>query len=743
MATPPTSPNQNAIRGEALQIITLLGPDGGDWPTRQEEVDFLLPTRISRGTGGSRLNSISLNWALERSGDRLVDAVTPTGYNRLIDVLAYNPDDGSTRRLCWGKMADQSHYLSGRSETVQPTARIDPWLIAPLKTTGFYHHHDTFTKFMNDGQIVFNPEIDDRIIGNRASGMLPASLFNDVYWWLNPETVRSPGALAVQTITAEKWTLPQVVHSLCWLLNPDETYVTNPDLTDLEAVLTVAEVAAEDLVRNLEIDPDRWLTECLDQVLTPFGFGWYLEFDDNIATSGSAKQHTKIKVFKLNDGVNQLLYLQRPGTTAITRDKTNVADYHANISLTELANQIEGFTSPIVVESTFNLWPVWPVAADASTYDDLNTKEERENGTVHRQYVLNEDGSINNVRNVPTATTDLNALLTEEHPVDGARILSKRRRKFLPALSYGLDEGSAVANAQTDRELIGENGYLVEYQRRYTATGPTETTEDWTPIDWPFAVLKDQCGIRLTGTVPPELWTQLQEYPDDPPLRITCSIESDFARHLIADKREDSPQGDTVRAVLDLSRRFHVRRVDSTSSVYADRHPAIVSVATGSGGSFSISTAPAVPLRAGDRIAVIGSTGNDGAYTVSFLSGSAVNVVETIPDSTADGNLCLFTNESDDTLEMEDYLEHVRNWDDAADMSCSVTLDGIDHTEYRLSSLITDIDGRNLSLNASSAAGAARYLQVVGFNLELEGQQRMELLLDSFRVERFDFARNA
>lgn len=739
MPTVPTSKNLNAVSAEAVQIITLLGADGGDWPTLADEVDYLIPTRLSRVSGGARLNAINFNWALERSDDRLVDAVTPTGYNRIIDVLAVNTDDGTTRRLCWGKLADQSHYLSGNTETVQPTARIDPWLIAPLKTTGYYIHHDTAAKYMVNGAIVFNPEIDDRITGNRSSVLL-----SDVYWWLDPETTRSPNAITVQSATAELWTLPQVVHSLCWMLNPSETFMENPTLASLTAVLTVSGVAAAEVVRNLQLEPDLWLSECLDRVLTPLGFGWRLEFDDDVASSGSDKQHTTLKVYKLNDGPKQRLYLQRPGTTAITRDKTNIADYHANISLTELANQIEGFTAPLIVESTFTLYPSWPNSQDSSNYESLNTPEETANGTVHRKYVLNEDGTYNSIRTVPTSATDLNTLLTEPHPDDGTRVLSKRRRKFLPALTYGLDEGSAAANTYTDRELIGENGYLLEYQRRYTDDDDNEQTEEWLPVDWPYAVLKDECGIRLTGAVPAELHTQLQEYPDDPPLRLTCSIQSDFARHRIASKRSDSPQGDTVRAVLDLSNRFHVRRVDSTSSTYTDRHPAITAVDnTGVPCSFTIAAEPAVPLRAGDQIAVIGSTGNDGPYTVNSVLTTQILVNETIPDDTVDGNLVLFTNEADDTLEMSDYLEHVRNWDDAADMSCSVTLDGIDHTEYRIGSLITDVDGRNLSLNASSETSTDRYLQVVGVNMELEQQQRLELLLGSFRIERFDFQRNA
>jgi hypothetical protein len=734
----PTLPT-DTIRDGFQTLITLLGPEGGDWPTASEEVDFLIPHRISRPTNGQQLNTISFRWALERSNDRLVDAVTPAGYDRLVDVHAYNPDDGTTRRLCWGKLGEQSHYLSGTIEGVEPTARIDPWLIGELKTAGYRVRLSDGTDQLVEGPIVFNPEnAAGRIVGNRSSAVNAY----DRSWWLDPETSRTPAATTAQSQTPELWTLPQAVLSICWLLNPLEKYVRNPLLTDLEAKLVATDVTATELLRNVRLDTDLWLSQCLDRLLEPFGFAWSLVFDDDLATAGNDKLHTSFAFHKLNDGPQRMVYSQRPGTTAITREKTNIADYHANISITDLANQIEGFTSPLLVESTFLLHPAWPEADDAETQDELNTKEQRANGKVHRLYVLNEAGDINSMRTTPTTATSLNSLLTEPHPVDGVRVLSQRRRRFLPALSEGLDRGSAAQNENSDRELIGGNGFLLEYQQRYD-DGGTEVIENWQPVDWPFDVLADQCAIRLTGPVRPELHTQLQQFPNEPPLRITCCVESDFARHAIADRRDSSPQADVVRSVLDLSNRFHVRRVDSTSVLYADRHPAITGVNTGSGGDFVVASL-LVPLQAGDRFAVEGSTGNDGLYTVSAVSSGTITVRESIPDATIDGNLSLFTREIDDTRELQEYLEHVREWDDSADLSCSVTLDGIDHYEYELGDLITKVDGRNLSLDANSpTATSPKYLQIMGVNLELEGQQKTELLLESFKLERFDFGRNS
>lgn len=728
------------IRDETQTVITLLGPAGGDWPTAAEEVDHLIPTRVSRTIGGSQLNTISLDWALERSNDRLVDAVTPVGYDRVVDVHLYNPDDGTTRRICWGNLGEQSHYLSRGAEGVKTTASLAPWLIAPNKTAGFKVRNAGGAVQLVDGPIVFNPTIDDRVVGNRASVVGTGS---SISYWLDPETARTPAARTAAGQTANLWTLPQVIHTLCYLLNPDETYVENPSITTLNGRLAPSGMTDTELIRDLRLDSDLWLSQCLDRVLEPFGMGWCLEFDDSMATSGSDTQHTWFRFFELNTGPQKKVYLQRPGSTAISRDDTNVSDYHANLSIVDLANEVEGFTAPLLVESTFDLHPVWTENLDSQNIDELNTPDERATGTVHRKYVVNESGDINSVRTTPTALTSLDSLLTESHPDDGTRVIPDHRRRLLPALTEGLDRGTLADNLTTERDLVGERGYLLEYQRRWTDTLGAEQTEDWIEPDWRFAVLRDQMGIRLTGAVPFELHTQLQEFPNDVALRITCSVQSDFARHVVATKQTSSPQAKTIRSVLDLSSRFHVRRVDSTSSLYTDRHPAITAVSSGAGGTFEAGSL-VVPLQTGDRFAVRGSTGNDGLYTVASYADPTITVVETIPDATADGNLALFTREIDDTRELQEYCEHIRDWDDSAALAVSVTLDGIDHTEYALADLITKVEGRNLDLDKnSSTAATARYLHIVGINYELADQQHMELVLDNTRVERFDFSRDA
>ena len=56
------------LRNKALPIGVLLGNEDGDFPSLFDEVDYLIPFRLHQSVGADRLDSISLEWALERSG---------------------------------------------------------------------------------------------------------------------------------------------------------------------------------------------------------------------------------------------------------------------------------------------------------------------------------------------------------------------------------------------------------------------------------------------------------------------------------------------------------------------------------------------------------------------------------------------------------------------------------------------------------------------------------------------------
>ena len=90
-----------------------------------------------------------------------------------------------------------------------------------------------------------------------------------------------------------------------------------------------------------------------------------------------------------------------------------------------------------------------------------------------------------------------------------------------------------------------------------------------------------------------------------------------------------------------------------------------------------------------------------------------------------------------DLTALQTYVEKVRDIEDAAELSCSAELEGIDHPEYELGDLITHVNGVNISLIRDNPAVGelGKSLQIVGINLDISNQ-RTELLLETFDEEK-------
>lgn len=86
-----------------------------------------------------------------------------------------------------------------------------------------------------------------------------------------------------------------------------------------------------------------------------------------------------------------------------------------------------------------------------------------------------------------------------------------------------------------------------------------------------------------------------------------------------------------------------------------------------------------------------------------------------------DGSADTWTNAEDD---MQDYLDHLRALDDSAEVSVAATLNGIDQSEYEISQVITNVEGRNLNFDANAPAGGTpRRLQIVAIVLDMQEQK--------------------
>jgi hypothetical protein len=90
------------------------------------------------------------------------------------------------------------------------------------------------------------------------------------------------------------------------------------------------------------------------------------------------------------------------------------------------------------------------------------------------------------------------------------------------------------------------------------------------------------------------------------------------------------------------------------------------------------------------------------------------------------------TDERDDTDEIQTHAEEIRDRNNGAELDCEVSLPGFHVGFYEIGDLITEIDGREVSLNAASPTDPTpRYPQITEIRLEVTDKgPRTVLILD-------------
>lgn len=77
-------------------------------------------------------------------------------------------------------------------------------------------------------------------------------------------------------------------------------------------------------------------------------------------------------------------------------------------------------------------------------------------------------------------------------------------------------------------------------------------------------------------------------------------------------------------------------------------------------------------------------------------------------------------DERDDSEEIEDYAIEIRDRNNGAELDCELSLPGIHVDAYEIGDLITEIDGREVSLNAASTEDPTpRYPQITEVRVEI------------------------
>ncbi|MCA9013691.1 MAG: hypothetical protein KDA77_00035 [Planctomycetaceae bacterium] len=530
MVSAPQNPIQLARPGTTFAVR--IGDKDGNAPTDQDEFLEVIPIVIELGTGGSNLDRATFQVDLGATGQNIVDWQVDPKMNRQVEVYAID-ENGDFVPLFWGEFEQQNLELVKEGQYVVITASVSKHHFGkPLAGPEEYHKGEDENQII-DKDLVFNPELDNRIYGNQRTDPNDS----EKYLFTDPYSAWTDTAKTFIGTTPELWTLETAVKTLIRLANESEEFIENPDS------FTILNPAPD--LKNFTIRRGTYLCDALDQLLDPHGFTWYLR----LFLDAGGVLYKEITFIRQGSGVQKNVYFQRPGET-LDITKSNVPEFTIETNLTELANRITVFGDFIRREMTKELKKGWPVTQDALTPDELQKKDEsvsqfEEYPNAHRKWPLNEGGDYNGLRpEIGNAPTDLFII------DDSTREIHKRRK--------------AEKLLSRDKEGNQRDPYLEYYDNSLTAWKPV-------PPEWGYRVLDDEIGIYFTGNKPPaELWEQGMTSIDNMRLRLTFTVVSDHRIQYTAERQESSPIGHDVELFIDASDRFFDKAVEISSPFYGD-----------------------------------------------------------------------------------------------------------------------------------------------------------------------------
>jgi hypothetical protein len=603
-------------------------------------------------------------------------------------------------------------------------------------------------------RMIFNPLIDGRILGNMSSQQFSTPSGGLANYVIDPESLLTTNAQAQHPgETASLWDMASAVNFLCQFLNPNETYINNPDQGDVE---TLFESFDSSQLRNMSIPLGKYLPDSLDLLLKPYGYSWYLANSTDDDNPDGQSQST-ITLFKRGTGTSEVqVYMDRVGDP-ISLQGTNVKTLKIERSLANTVNVIDGCSALGKFQCTLPLFPAWNPEYDSLRPETL-AKDQLTALThdIGRKWACNEAGDYT--------------------PAGGGSFGFSGIYIFTPDLSTAF----GLASAQVKRRVlhhclsldgpVGQGhslGIWVEWWNPDALLPNGTTGGAWEKIAEGHSVLKKECGIWFDGDFPPlQLWDYATKGPaswapgfSSTPfpfgLRVTAVLEADLRTWSRGVRSAYSPNGANVCQPLDLSHKFPWRSL-ALDGDYASALPGTSSIAgitAGSAGSgqFQIAGNLTATFPTGTQFFVTGSPLNDGQYTVtssSYDSGSqqtTLHVSQAVPSAASlDGSIVWNTDILDPLhppsgVPITTYCQTLQNWQDAAQLSSSVVLDSASHAEYTIGQTISAVAGRNLKLNAKLPASAhddPRHPQIMGINY-LFDPQKTELVLETFKREEF------
>lgn len=770
--TPNQQQSANFLRSPAI-IKTNLGPIGGEIGEIEElDTDRLFPLRIHRAEGGVMVTEFA--YRLGKVDERLVDFDFWSGYEQLAEVEMAMPSGTQDILLSWGEFLTQDLQVSPEEEFAVMTLSVTPPHYGePLRGMHVSNHappsggDPDSDPLIHYGPIIFNPEIDGKVIGNKTKA---AQTVHKIYGdagsdqmtlslWIDPDSVRTGTArnYSQRDVESDYWTLADAVATCCQICNRDEEFIINPTIDDLSGDALEAD---EVRLRNLTIEAGLYLPDVLNALLKPHGYSWFLKpgrnQDSNSPDYGSTE--IRIKVFKLGKGITKTVHQPRPDDREPNPDKRglkaggpqNCIQWKLRQSFDELRNKVMAIGAAKEREMTFLLKKGWP-----ASYDDLSEDELAKDAANYERYrnvwrlwVLNEGGDWTSTRAEITEAVDLTEEFGDQEGI--------HRRQLQDCLTYHTEDDGDVSRRQpfVEWKVTPESQQETVTLRLYgdalplspvTATWTLHWEEDGTeheigPYDENaleadietdliaegISTLEEVAGTLSAGIdikfnvdadTPPIFWVEGEfDGGNYPGISVRSNawqpIPDGWGPILLQDQVGIYFDGD--RAVEDLKARAGEGDVliRVTGTVVGDTR--ITSTAEKDASSpleHEHEFCPDVSDRFFDR-----QLQRTGRYMSSLIG-----VRQTDESSGAD--------ELDSSDDIEQWADDIRKIEDSVNVVGTFTLMGIS-LEYEIGDLLKEIGGRKISLNRKATdSGLTQYVQVTEIDLINDKRQRTILTL--------------
>lgn len=478
---------------------------------------------VHRSTGGGTRDNATIEIDLSARGtgqEWITNFAMNGGAGAAVQVTAF--PGGAPQLIHSGVAVLPRIEIAGDREKLSFVSRVEPWMFgAPLAGVLVWDplSGQLVTVFED---CVFNPEIDDAVLPNQSTEL---RLLGITPVMLDPESVRTPEAIAVQGDAPSFWTLQTAIAYLCWSLNEAQAYVQNP--------LGFA-LIPEAPLSNCRLERGKFLSDYLDDLLPRYGLTWGLDYSADVP---------RIAFFVRGLGTLNSVQLGLPGSTYAG---DNAVETAIDFDVGSAVNQVICYGDWLHVESTFVLSRGWNAALDATDEKDLAKDGALYNDPglgyreVWRKWVLNEAGDYVGLRPELRAPFDLSTLFNSPTP--------PRRRAFLPTITLG---GDGAPYGAVD-------GVHVEFSTDGGATWKTiASLEDRTCV-----ILERECGVLFDGFFPP---AELIRAGAAALVRATATVRADLRLGTVVGPDASSPLAALSPVLIDGSKSFHWRVVAATS----------------------------------------------------------------------------------------------------------------------------------------------------------------------------------